>query len=150
MLLFGFVSLNAQTPAGGRDSLLEILDKQSTPWMAMSRTIWEKPEISFKETSSAGLIREALRAEGFTIKDRIAEIPTAFVAEWGQGAPRVGIIGEYDALPGLSQIDSAQRKAVVEGGPGHGCGHNLFGTASALAAVSVKRCMQANKLAGTI
>ncbi len=116
----------------------------------MSRKIWENPEISFRETASAGLIREALRAEGFTIRDTIAGIPTAFIAEWGKGSPVVGIIGEYDALPGLSQADSPDRKPRVEGGPGHGCGHNLFGTASALAAVSVKRHLQANRLAGTV
>jgi aminobenzoyl-glutamate utilization protein B len=77
-------------------------------------------------------------------------MPTAFTATWGQGKPVIGIMGEYDALPGLSQADSPDRKPIVEGAPGHGCGHNLLGAASLFAAVTVKDWMAANKIAGTI
>ncbi len=140
----------AETPAAARSAVLQALDLQAPVWLDISRRIWEQPELSFHETASAALIRGALLAQGFTIRENIAAMPTAFIAEWGQGAPVIGIIGEYDALPGLSQIDSPERKPRIEGAPGHGCGHNLFGAASALAAVAVKHHLAAAKLPGTI
>lgn len=140
----------AQTPADTRAALLSSVDRLAPVWTAMSRKIWENPEISFHETASSALIRDALRGAGFTIRDSVAGMPTAFIAEWGQGAPVIGIIGEYDALPGLSQIDSPERKPRAEGAPGHGCGHNLFGTASALAAIAVKQHLEAGRLPGVI
>lgn len=140
----------SQTPGPARASVLAALDREAPTWLAISRQIWENPELAFHETSSAALIRDALRAQGFNIRENIAGMPTAFIAEWGQGAPVIGIIGEYDALPGLSQIDSPERKPRAEGAPGHGCGHNLFGSASALAAVAVKHHLAAAKLPGTI
>lgn len=140
----------AQSPDAARSAILAAVERESPGWIAMSRKIWENPELGFRETASAALILDALRAQGFSIREHLAGMPTAFIAEWGQGAPVIGIIGEYDALPGLSQIDSPERKARVEGAPGHGCGHNLFGTASALAAVAVKQHLQETKLPGTI
>ncbi len=80
----------------------------------------------------------------------MGELPTAFVASWGTGKPVIGILGEYDALPGLSQGLSADRQALVNGGPGHGCGHNLFGTACLGAALSIKTAMEAGNVPGTI
>jgi aminobenzoyl-glutamate utilization protein B len=116
----------------------------------ISREIWEHPEVGYQETRSAALLRDELKAAGFRITENVAGIPTAFTAEWGAGAPVIGIIGEYDALPGLSQEDVAQRKPRVEGAPGHGCGHNLFGAGSALAAVAVKEHMLKAGLKGTL
>ena len=104
---------------------------------------WDTPK-------SAGLLKDALREAGFRLKEDIGGIPSAFIAEWGAGKPVIGIIGEYDALPGLSQDSVTERSPVVEGAPGHGCGHNLFGTASALAAIAVKEHLAAAKLPGTI
>jgi aminobenzoyl-glutamate utilization protein B len=116
----------------------------------ISREIWEHPELGFQETRSAGLLRDELRAAGFRITENIGGMPTAFIAEWGSGKPVIGILGEYDALPGLSQEVAAERKPRVEGAPGHGCGHNLFGAASALAAVAVQQQMRKEGLKGTI
>lgn len=116
----------------------------------ISRTIWENPELGYQETRGAALLSDELKAAGFRITGNVAGIPTAFIAEWGSGAPVIGIIGEYDALPGLSQEDVAQRKPRVAGAPGHGCGHNLFGAASALAAVAVKEHMEKTGLKGTL
>jgi aminobenzoyl-glutamate utilization protein B len=149
-LLFCLIPVTAQTPESARASLLAAVERESPSWTAMSRKIWENPELGFRETSSVALIRDALRGQGFSIRENLAGMPTAFVAEWGKGAPVIGIIGEYDALPGLSQIDSPERKPHVEGAPGHGCGHNLFGAASALAAVAVKKHLDAARLPGTI
>lgn len=116
----------------------------------ISRTIWENPELGYQETRSAALLSEELKAAGFRVTGNVGGIPTAFIAEWGAGAPVIGIIGEYDALPGLSQEDIAQRKPRVAGAPGHGCGHNLFGAGSALAAVAVKEHMEKSGIKGTL
>lgn len=137
-------------PATAQVSVLQEVESRAEHFGKVSRTIWENPETGFQETRSAALLRDELKAEGFRITEGIGGMPTAFIAEWGSGAPIIGIIGEYDALPGLSQEDIAQRKARVAGAPGHGCGHNLFGAASALAAVSVRRQMEKEGLKGTI
>ncbi|MFN2447495.1 MAG: amidohydrolase [Vicinamibacterales bacterium] len=91
-----------------------------------------------------------MKAAGFEVKAGVAEIPTAFVASWGSGQPVIGIVGEFDALPGLSQAASPERKPLVENGAGHGCGHHLFGTASTAAAIAVKEWLSTNKRSGTL
>ena len=116
----------------------------------IARAIWEHPELGYQETRSAALLRGELQAAGFRITENVAGIPTAFIAEWGSGAPVIAILGEYDALPGLSQEDAPQRKPRAEGAPGHGCGHNLFGAGSALAAAAVKEHMEKAGLKGTL
>jgi aminobenzoyl-glutamate utilization protein B len=94
-------------------------------------------------------LQETLAAEGFSIEKGIAGIPTAFMAEYGSGYPVIGILGEYDALPGLSQ-EAVPEKKSAGGEAGHACGHHLFGTASTAAAISVKDWMKANNIKGTI
>ena len=111
----------------------------------ISRQIWEQAEVGFQETRSSAILRDELEKNGFRIDDGVAGMPTAFVASWGSGKPVIVIMGEYDALPGLSQDTVTQRKPLVEGATGHGCGHNLFGSASALAAIAVKEQMQARQ-----
>lgn len=135
----------AQAPAA-----LEAVERLAPRYLEMSRTIWENPELGWNEHKSAALIKDELRKAGFRVTEGAAGLPTAFVAEWGAGEPVIGIIGEYDALPGLSQADAPEKKARVEGAPGHGCGHNLFGPGSALAAAAVKQRMEAEGLKGTI
>jgi aminobenzoyl-glutamate utilization protein B len=103
--------------------------------------IWETPELGLHEEASAAALIEYLEAAGFDVETGIGGMPTAFVASYGEGAPRIGILGEYDALPGLSQRVAAERDPVEAGAPGHGCGHNLFGTAGAGAAVAVGRAI---------
>jgi aminobenzoyl-glutamate utilization protein B len=146
LVLFSLLSL----PAAAQLSVLREVESRAEHFGKVSRTIWENPETGFQEVRSAALLRDELKTEGFRITEGIGGMPTAFIAEWGSGAPIIGIIGEYDGLPGLSQEDIAQRKARVEGAPGHGCGHNLFGSASALAAISVRRQMEKEGLKGTI
>ena len=145
-LLLAFLAL----PATADDTVLARVAAHSERFGAVSRQIWESPELGFHELKSSALLRDELRANGFTIADAVAGMPTAFTASWGSGKPVIGILGEFDALPGLSQKDVPTEDPVTAGAPGHGCGHNLLGSGAALAAVAVKEEMQARGLKGTI
>lgn len=132
-----------------KSAILKNLSEKETAYNAIASQIWTYAEMGYLEYKSADLLQKTLENEGFTIKKGIADIPTAFVAEYGSGKPIIGILGEYDALPGLSQDTVATRKSLG-GKAGHACGHHLFGTASAAAAIAVKDWLRANKLNGTI
>ena len=113
--------------------------------------IWQLAELGYLETESSALLKKALEAEGFTVDEGLEEIPTDFVASYGEGKPVIGILAEYDALPGLSQASNvAKWRPLAAGGSGHGCGHNLFGVASTAAAIAVKDWLQQQGLPGTI
>lgn len=117
----------------------------------MSRRIWEAAELRFNEHRSAALIMELLENQGFTIERGLGGIDTAFSASFGKGTPVIGILGEYDALSGMSQkADVFKMDPIVEGGNGHGCGHNLLGTGAVGAALAVKEMMEKQNLEGTI
>ena len=113
------------------------------------KALWEHPEVGGEEEESANYFRKILSEEGFVIVNE-EKLPHAFYAEYGSGAPVIAILGEYDALPGLSQTVSATKEAVEEGAAGHGCGHNLLGSASAVAAIAVKRFLECENQEGTI
>jgi len=132
-----------------RRAALDAVERHAPRFRQVSRLIWENPELGWQEHRSAALLREELEKAGFRTRG-FEGMPTAFLAGWGEGRPVIGILGEYDALPGLSQEDTPERRPRAAGAPGHGCGHNLFGAASALAAVAVKERMQAQGLKGTI
>jgi aminobenzoyl-glutamate utilization protein B len=136
--------------ADDKSALLEKMDARATHYGDVSRTIWEFAEVGYKEHKSAELLKSELRSAGFAVTENVAAIPTAFTATWGQGRPVIAIMGEYDALPGLSQEDVPERKPRVSGGPGHGCGHNLLGAASLFAAVTIKEWMAEKKIPGVI
>ena len=130
-------------------AILTKLDKDADRYANIALTIWDYAEMGYQEEKSSALLQKTLADEGFTIKKGVAGIPTAFIAEYNNGGPLVAILGEYDALPGLSQ------KAVtykVSNGKraGHACGHHLFGTASAAAAISLKNYVKKNKIKGTV
>lgn len=114
------------------------------------RTIWETPELGLHEHESSATLVEVLAGAGFDVQTGVGDMPTAFVAEYGDGEPTVGILGEYDALPGLSQRVSAEREPVEPNGPGHGCGHNLFGTAAAWGAIGAAAAIDAGEVEGTV
>ena len=116
----------------------------------MSDKIWSYAETALSETRSVKVLYDYAIAQGFTIQNGVAEMPTAFIATYGSGKPIIGILGEFDALPGLSQKANPDKAALKEGAPGHGCGHNLFGSASLGAAVAIKELIQQGKLKGTI
>ncbi|MBE0675922.1 MAG: amidohydrolase, partial [Bacteroidales bacterium] len=117
----------------------------------ISDSIWSFAELGMQEFRSSELLARTLEAEGFRVERGVAGIPTCFVATWGSGKPVIGILGEYDALPMLSQKAGVpSQDPILEGAPGHGCGHNMMGTAGIAAAIAVKRSMEANKIKGTI
>ncbi|MGA7992880.1 MAG: amidohydrolase [Thermoanaerobaculia bacterium] len=135
-------------PPASTDSFL---DADAARWEDVSRKIWEYAETALKERESAALLEEVLEKEGFALTRGVAGMPTAFVASAGSGAPVVAILAEYDALPGLSQkAGEAKKDPAAAGAPGHGCGHNLLGTAAVAAAVAANRERVAAKLPGTI
>lgn len=113
--------------------------------------IWENPELYFHETFAAKTLIGILKDEGFEVEEKVAGIPTAFIGSYGQGKPVIAILGEFDALPGLSQeAGCTERKEVNKDGPGHGCGHNGIGTGGLAAAIAVKEYMIENDIQGTI
>ena len=132
------------------DSVLDRVAAHAERFGAVSRQIWETPELGFHESKSSALLQQELRANGFDVKSSVAGMPTAFTASYGSGKPVIVIMGEFDALPGMSQKDEPEQAAVTPGAPGHACGHNLLGSASALAAVAIKEEIEARHLKGTI
>ncbi len=126
------------------------LDANRERLIQLSDFIWNAAEVGLLETKSAQAQIEMLEEEGFRIERGIAGMPTAFVAEWGQGQPVLAYLGEFDALPGLSQAPGPDKQPVKEGAPGHGCGHNLLGTAALGAAVAVKTQMEETGERGTV
>jgi aminobenzoyl-glutamate utilization protein B len=112
--------------------------------------IWDFAEVGYKENKSAALHVQHLKDAGFTVETGVAGIPTAFVATYGSGAPAIGILAEYDALPGLAQNAVPEKSAIAGKNAGHGCGHHLFGTASVSAGIAIKELIASGKLKGTI
>ncbi len=113
-------------------------------------SLWEEPELSFEEKKSSALQKTLCRELGFRVTELDAVQNYAFVAEYGEGKPVIGFLGEFDALPGLSQKIGIEREPAVSGGPGHGCGHNLLGTACLAAADGVRAALEAGSLKGTV
>ncbi len=125
------------------------IDSHGREYTALAKDIWEHPETSYQEERSSALHRDHLGALGFRITE-CPEMKHSFFAEKGKGKPVIGIMGEYDALPGMSQACSALKQALVEGGPGHACGHNLLGVGSLAAAAALADAAKANRLPGTV
>lgn len=126
------------------------VEKHEKELIRISDEIWAAAEIAFQETKSSKALADYAAQNGFTVEKGVAGMPTAFVATYGSGSPVIGILGEFDALPGLSQNTVPNKNPVVEGAPGHGCGHNMFGTASLGAAIAAKELMEQGKINGTI
>ncbi len=126
------------------------LDLHEDKLIAIAHKIWGNPEVGFGEHFAAKLQMDVLKDAGFRIKNDLVDLPTAFVAEYGIGKPIIGVVGEFDALPGLSQEISAVKNPVTSGAPGHACGHNALGTAGLGAVMALKEAMDKEGLAGTI
>jgi len=117
----------------------------------ISDSIWTYAELGMQEFKSSALLIKKLEDEGFKVEKGVAGMPTCFVATWGNGKPVIGILGEYDALPMISQKALTPfQDPIINGAPGHGCGHNMMGTAGIAAVIAVKRSMKLNNLSGTI
>jgi aminobenzoyl-glutamate utilization protein B len=154
LLLLSIVSLPlaAQMPKAAANTapMLTGLDAAAAHYATVAKQIWTFAEVGYMEEKSSALLQSELKGAGFTVKAGVAGEPTAFIAEYGSGKPVIAILGEFDALPGLSQDSVPERKPLRAGGPGHGCGHHLFGTASTAAAIALKQWMQANNVKGTL
>ena len=121
-----------------KDKVIQSLDAQASEFTKVAKQIWENPELGYLEEKSSTLLKGELEKAGFKIESGVAGIPTAFTATYGTGTPVIGILGEFDALPGMSQEAVPVKQPRVEGAPGQACGHHLFGTGSAAAAIGVK------------
>ena len=132
--------------------VVEWLEERQGRFIAISDEIWANPELGLAEKKACALQANELARDGFTITGNIGGLETAFMAEWsqGEGGPVIGFLGEYDALPGLSQKNQCTREPLVPDGPGHGCGHNLLGTAALAAASVVKAWLQHSGMPATI
>jgi aminobenzoyl-glutamate utilization protein B len=126
------------------------IDAHAEALSGLSDQIWGFAETALREHKSSKLLADFSEAQGFAVTRGVSGMPTAFIAKFGSGRPVIGILGEYDALPGVSQQASPVKSPLVEGGAGHGCGHNLFGAASLGAALAIKEQIAAGKLRGTI
>ena len=138
-----------------RQFVTAYVEQHREAFLAHARTIWSHPELGCEEVRSSRLIAGILREHGFAVETGVAGMPTAFVARSGEGRPVIAFSCEYDALPGLSQrapdLDQPPQHApVVEAAPGHGCGHNLLGIGDVLAAIAVRRWLEAEKREGTV
>ena len=133
-----------------RDNVIRSVDTSAGRLERLACDIWQHPETGFHEEHATGLIMSVLEEAGFSLARGVAGIPTAFIAEWGSGRPVIGVLGEYDALPGLSQKVSATREPLQPGAPGHACGHNLLGVGSLGAVLAARTAMGASGLTGIV
>ncbi|MGB5659479.1 MAG: amidohydrolase [Thermoanaerobaculia bacterium] len=133
-----------------KQAAVESIDRQQPEMIQMADQIWAFAETALREVQSAALLADYAEAQGFEVERGVAEMPTAFTATYGEGKPVIGIMGEYDALPGISQKAQPTQEPYEEGAAGHGCGHNLFGTASLAAAVAIKELIADGELKGTV
>lgn len=140
----------AQQPADPEKDLLKHLDALESDLIACNQEIWSLAEIGLEEHRSSAKLAGMLKKAGFRVKEGVADMPTAFVAEYGEGKPVIGILAEYDALPELSQEITGIRKPAAGRTTGHGCGHCALGTGAIGAALAVKEMMDKHKIKGTI
>ena len=133
-----------------KQSILSSISKHESNLIKISDAIWELAETAFEENQSAKLLADYAENQGFTVERGVANIPTAFVATYGSGKPVISVLGEFDALPGISQKATPNKEALNDGAAGHGCGHNLFGAGSLGAAIAIKELIEAGKLTGTV
>ena len=141
---------HAQATPEAHKQVLANVDKNANAYKAVSKQIWDYAELGYHENKSSALLQSQLKSAGFSVTVGVADEPTAFVASYGSGQPVIAILGEFDALPGLSQKTEPERSPIVADAPGHGCGHNLLGSGAALSAVAIKEYMAANHIAGTL
>ncbi|HEY7914023.1 MAG TPA: amidohydrolase, partial [Blastocatellia bacterium] len=121
-----------------KEEAVAAVEKRRAELIALSDQIWAYAETALREKRSAKALADYAERQGFSVKRGVAGMPTAFVATFGEGSPVIGILGEYDALPGISQKASTVKEPLEAGAGGHGCGHNLFGAASLGAALAIK------------
>lgn len=133
-----------------KDEAVQDLQSKAELYKKNAMDIWNYAEVGYKEVKSSALHQQTLKDNGFTVEAGVAEIPTAFVATYGNGKPVIGILAEFDALPGMSQEAIPEKKPVEGKNAGHACGHHLFGTASVAAGIAIKKLIEEKKITGTV
>jgi aminobenzoyl-glutamate utilization protein B len=133
-----------------KKAIIASVEAHQEALIAISDSIWALAETAFQEHESARILADYAESQGLTVERGVAGIPTAFVATYGSGSPVISVLGEFDALPGISQKASPVKEPLNEGAAGHGCGHNLFGAASLGAAIAIKEQIEAGTLKGTV
>ena len=133
-----------------KKAIIASVEKHNAKLIEISDAIWALAETAFEENQSSKILADYAEAQGFKVERGVAGEPTAFVATYGSGKPVISVLGEFDALPGLSQKTEPTKNPVVDGNPGHGCGHNLFGAASLGAAIAIKEQIENGTLKGTV
>jgi aminobenzoyl-glutamate utilization protein B len=149
-LFLAAVFANAQKLTADKKAVIASIEKHEAELVALSDSIWALAETAFEEHISSKLLADYAEKNGFTVSRGVAGMPTAFVATYGSGKPVISVLGEYDALPGISQKAQPTKAPLKEGAAGQGCGHNLFGAASLGSAIAVKELIEQGKLKGTI
>ena len=149
-LFIGTQIIQGQTKTTVKKEITKSIDKHQDAMIAVSDQIWEAAETSLEEYKSSDYLIQFAEQNGFKVEKGVAGIPTAFTATYGTGKPVIGILGEFDANAGISQKRQPTREARIPGGAGHGCGHNLFGTASLGAAIAIKEQIEEGTLKGTV
>jgi aminobenzoyl-glutamate utilization protein B len=134
-----------------KETALSWIDENQKKIIEVSDKAWEYAEVGLLENKTSKLLADWVERQGFQVERGVADMPTAFVATWSNGkGPTIGLLGELDALAGLSQKTVPYKEPVKEGAPGHGCGHNIHGTTAMAAGVAMKAAMEEKKLSGTI
>jgi len=150
IIFVSFTKNYSQNKISLKKHLISNIEDQKQDLIKISDKIWAAAEIAFQEEISSKTLIDYAKINGFEVEVGVAETPTAFVASYGSGRPVIGILGEFDALPGISQKAIPEKMSLEDGAAGHGCGHNLFGTASLGAAVAIKNLISTGKLKGTV
>ena len=151
MILFVSITSFAQKGMSkNKKALLTSVEKHKNELIKISDEIWGLAETAFEETKSAEILASYAEKQGFNVERGVAGMPTAFVATYGSGSPVISVLGEFDALPGISQKATPTKSPLKEGAAGHGCGHNLFGAGSLGAAIAIKELIQTGKIKGTV
>ncbi len=152
LLLMTLLSLQtyAQKISKNKKAVIASVEKHEAALIKISDDIWKLAETAFEETQSSKALADYAEKQGFTVERGVAGMPTAFVATYGSGSPVISVLGEFDALPGLSQKTKPIKSPIIEGESGHGCGHNLFGAASLGAAIAIKEQIEAGTIQGTV
>lgn len=144
------LQLSAQKISKNKQAVIASVEKHEKELIRISDEIWALAETAFEETKSAEILASYAEKQGFKVDRGVAGMPTAFVATYGSGSPVISVLGEFDALPGLSQKTEPTKNPLKEGEPGHGCGHNMFGAASLGAAIAIKEQIEAGTIKGTV
>ena len=142
--------LQAQRLNKNKKAVIASVEAHKAELIRISDSIWALAETAFDEEVSSKLLADYAEANGLQVERGVAGIPTAFTATYGSGSPVISVLGEFDALPGISQKAQPTKEPLNEGAAGHGCGHNLFGTASLAAAIAIKEQIESGALEGTV